>query len=149
MNKNINQLLIFNLPTKSSQIIRFSFVGAVCLGFNTLSLYILIEFAHLHYLISTVIAFFFSNLLGFFLNKYYTFRTLKTNIYRELYKYYAVMTSSFTANLLLMIILVGLFKIWAIYASLGVAVILYVYNYTMHKNWSFRIKRANEEVKIK
>ncbi len=149
MGKNINHSLIFNLLNKSSQIIRFSFVGAFCLGFNTLILYVLMEFGHLHYLLSTIIAFFFSNLLGFFLNKYYTFRALKTSIWKELYKYYAVMTSSFIANLLLMVILVDLFKLWAIYASLLVAIILYIYNYLMHKNWSFRMKRASQKVKIR
>jgi putative flippase GtrA len=141
--------IIINLLTQSRQIVKFTFVGAFCLGINTLILYFLIEVAYFHYLISTIIGFFLSNLVGFFLNKYYTFQAIKTNVFKELYKYYTVMTSSFLANLCFMVILVDLFKIWAIYASLLVAVILYIYNYLMHRNWSFKIKRANQKLKIR
>lgn len=87
---------------------------------------------------ATIIGFFFSNLLGFFLNKYFTFKVTNTNIFKEIYKYYAVMTSSFIANLLAMFIFVKILNIWIVYASLMVAIVFYIYNYLMHKNWSFK-----------
>ncbi len=133
-------LFITKFFNRFSQIIRFTLVGGFCLGFATLILYICVEIFNIHYLIATIIGFFLSNLLGFFLNKYYTFQAKTTKIWQELYKYYAVMTFSFIANLGCMFILVDLLKIWAVYASLIVAVIFYIYNYLMHKNWSFKIK---------
>lgn len=132
------------LSTKQREVLKFLFVGAFCLLVNTGILYLLIEIAKIQYLIATIIGFFLSNLLGFFLNKYYTFQARKTSIWKELYKYYAVMTSSFLVNLALMAILVDVFKIWAIYASLIVAVILTTYNYLMHKKWSFKIKKKSK-----
>jgi putative flippase GtrA len=123
---------------QKKQIIKFSAVGGLCLTFNLLILWILTDYFAVEDLIATIIGFFFSNLLGFFLNKYFTFKVTNTNIFKEIYKYYAVMTSSFIANLVIMFILVKIFKIWVIYASLIVSVIFYIYNYLMHKNWSFK-----------
>lgn len=120
------------------EIIKFSIVGALCLTFNVTILWILTDKFTVEEMMATIIGFFFSNLLGFFLNKYFTFKVTNTNIWKEIYKYYAVMTSSFLANLVLMFILVKLLDIWIVYASLMVAIIFYVYNYLMHKNWSFK-----------
>lgn len=123
---------------QKKQIIKFTGVGGLCLSFNLLILWILTDYFAVEDLTATIIGFFLSNLLGFFLNKYFTFKVTNTNIFKEIYKYYAVMTSSFIANLMIMFILVKIFKIWVIYASLIVSVIFYIYNYVMHKNWSFK-----------
>jgi putative flippase GtrA len=120
------------------EIIKFSIVGALCLTFNISILWILTDKFAVEEMIATIIGFFFSNLLGFFLNKYFTFKATNTNIWKEIYKYYAVMTSSFIANLFLMFILVKLLNIWIVYASLMIGIIFYIYNYLMHKNWSFK-----------
>lgn len=120
------------------EIIKFSIVGALCLTFNVAILWILTDKFAVEEMMATIIGFFFSNLLGFFLNKYFTFKVTNTNIWKEIYKYYAVMTSSFIANLFLMFILVKLLNIWIVYASLMIAIIFYIYNYLMHKNWSFK-----------
>ncbi|WP_066119763.1 GtrA family protein [Geminocystis sp. NIES-3709] len=123
---------------RKKQIIKFSAVGGLCLTFNLAILWILTDYFKVEDLTATIIGFFLSNLLGFLLNKYFTFKVTNTNIFKEIYKYYAVMTSSFIANLMLMFILVKILHIWVIYASLIVSVIFYVYNYLMHKNWSFK-----------
>ncbi|MBL1208661.1 GtrA family protein [Geminocystis sp. GBBB08] len=120
------------------EIIKFTIVGIVCLSFNIVILWILTDKFKVEEIMATIIGFFFSNLLGFFLNKYFTFKITNTNIFKEIYKYYAVMTSSFIANLFLMFILVKIFHIWIVYASLMVAILFYIYNYFMHKNWSFK-----------
>lgn len=120
------------------EIIKFSIVGALCLTFNIGILWILTDKFAVEEMMATIIGFFFSNLLGFFLNKYFTFKVTNTNIWKEIYKYYAVMASSFIANLFLMFILVKLLNIWIVYASLMIAIIFYIYNYLMHKNWSFK-----------
>lgn len=129
---------IKNTIQSKKEIIKFSMVGGICLTFNIGILWLLTSYFKIEDLTATVIGFFLSNLLGFFLNKYFTFKVTNTNIFQEIYKYYAVMTSSFIANLFLMFILVKIFKIWVVYASIMVAIIFYIYNYLMHKNWSFK-----------
>ncbi|NCO74522.1 MAG: GtrA family protein [Cyanobacteria bacterium] len=123
---------------QKKEIIKFTLVGGLCLTFNLGILWILTDKFFLEEMLATIIGFFLSNLLGFFLNKYFTFKVRNTNIWKEIYKYYAVMTSSFIANLIAMFILVKLLNIWIVYASLMIAIIFYVYNYFMHKNWSFK-----------
>lgn len=147
MQKYPFQIFLDKLTSQQKEVLRFLSVGILCLSFNTIILYILIEINKIQYLIATVIGFFLSNLLGFFLNKYFTFRALKTNIWREIYKYYSVMGSSFLVNLFLMKILVDIFKIWAIYASLIIAVIMTTYNYLLHKKWSFKLKTKKKVLK--
>ncbi len=120
------------------EIVKFSVVGALCLTFNVVILWILTDKFAVEEMMATIIGFFFSNLLGFFLNKYFTFKVTNTSILKEIYKYYTVMTSSFIANLILMFVLVKILNIWIVYASLLVAIIFYIYNYLMHKNWSFK-----------
>jgi putative flippase GtrA len=124
----------------SKQIVKFSLVGGLCLGFNTILLICLVELLNINGIIATVIGFFLSNLLGFFLNKYYTFCSLGKQLWQELIKYYTVMTSSFLMTIILVTIFVYLFKIWVVYGNLLTAVIMYIYNYIMHKNWSFKFK---------
>ncbi|BAQ60075.1 hypothetical protein GM3708_481 [Geminocystis sp. NIES-3708] len=123
---------------KKKEIIKFTLVGALCLTFNVFILWFLTDKFAVEEMMATIIGFFFSNLLGFFLNKYFTFKVTNTNIFKEIYKYYAVMTSSFIANLLAMFIFVKILNIWIVYASLMVAIVFYIYNYLMHKNWSFK-----------
>lgn len=123
---------------KKKEIIKFTLVGGLCLTFNIFILWFLTDKFAVEEMMATIIGFFFSNLVGFFLNKYFTFKVTNTNIFKEIYKYYAVMTSSFIANLLAMFILVKILNIWIVYASLMVAIIFYIYNYLMHKNWSFK-----------
>lgn len=147
MGKYPFQFFLDKLTSQQKEVLRFLCVGILCLSFNTVILVITIKIAKLQYLIATVIGFFFSNLLGFFLNKYFTFRALKTNIWQEIYKYYSVMGSSFFVNLGLMAILVDIFKIDAIYASLIIAVIMTTYNYLLHKKWSFKLKTKKKVLK--
>jgi len=134
-------MLLNRLTKQQKEVLKFLSVGILCLSFNTMILLVLIELCSMQYLIATIIGFFLSNLLGFFLNKYFTFQSFHTNIWREIYKYFSVMGSSFLANLVLMKILVDFFKIWAIYASLIIAVIMTTYNYLLHKQWSFKNKK--------
>lgn len=138
---------IDKLSPKKKEILKFLCVGAFCLLFNTILLYFLTEIINIQDLIAIAICFFCSNLVGFFLNKYFTFKAFKTNIWRELYKYYSVMGSSFLFNLILSAILIEVFKIWVIYASLIVAFIMTTYNYLLHTKWSFKIKNTRQKKK--
>lgn len=138
MNDNVDYHTLIKHIYRRKQIIKFTSVGALCLVANLGILWFLTEKLNLEDIIATIISFFLSNFLGFFLNKYFTFRAKNTNLFQEIYKYYAVMSSSFIANIICMVILVKFLKIWVIYATLIVSAIFYIYNYFMHKNWSFK-----------
>jgi putative flippase GtrA len=122
----------------NSQFIRFAIVGGFCAALNLISLYVLTSLLKINYMLSTLIALIGINFLGFYLNKYYTFETDKSRFWQELWKYYSVMFSSFLLNLFFMYLLVDIFKMWYIYASITITIGFIIYNFLMHKNWSFK-----------
>lgn len=121
-----------------SKFLRFCLVGGFCALLNLFILYILTTILNWHYILSTIFLMFSVNVLGFYLNKRYTFKTEKKRFWRELWKYQTVMFSSFITILLLMYLLVDVFRIWYIYANIIITVGTTSYNFLMHKNWSFR-----------
>lgn len=119
----------------------FVLVGGFCLGLNTLVLWWLTSVLGLHYLVSTLIAFFAITPLGFLLNKVLTFRTRREYARIELPRYFAAMAASLGANLALMVLLVSVLGVWYLLASLIVAVTLVCVNFLTSDRWSFRVQR--------
>jgi putative flippase GtrA len=116
-------------------------VGGFCLALNTFALWAMTSLAGLHYLLSTLIAFFAITPLGFLLNKSLTFRTRRELAPIELPRYFAAMAASLSANLALMYVLVSVLGVWYVAASLAVAVLLVVVNFLTSDLWSFRAER--------
>jgi putative flippase GtrA len=121
----------------SQQFRRFIFFGIICNILGVLSIYIFTEYLKLHYIISLIIALIYVNFIGFCFNKFYTFNTSKKLFWQELWKYYNVMLSGFCINIFSMFVLVDIFKIWYITATLIVTVGLTFFNFFLHKFWSF------------
>ena len=116
----------------------FVLVGGFCLAVNTVVLWLLTSVLGFHYLLSTVIAFASITPLGFLLNKVITFRTPRERAPIELPRYFTAMAASFAANLLLMWLLVSVFGMWYLAASILVAVTLVICNFLTSDRWSFR-----------
>ncbi len=124
-----------------SKFLRFSIIGAFCNILNLVSLYFFTTLLNLHYIFSTIISMIFLNTLGFYLNKRYTFKTKQKHFWSELWKYHTVMFSSFLSILLLMYLLVDILHIWYLYANIIISIGMVLYNFLMHKNWSFKQSR--------
>lgn len=116
----------------------FVLVGGLCLGMNTLVLWLLVSGLGMNYLIATLLAFLTITPLGFLLNKILTFRTRREYAPIELPRYFAAMATSLGANLLLMYVLVSLLSLWYLAASVLVAATLVVANFIASDRWSFR-----------
>ncbi|WP_324282911.1 GtrA family protein [Cyanobacterium aponinum UTEX 3221] len=127
------------------RIFRFLGVGGFCAGLSLIIMYILTSIIHINYLISTVITIIVTNFIGFYLNKYYTFQTKKKLFWRELWKYYSVMLSSYILNVFAMYVLVDLVNIWYLYANILLMAILTPFNYFFHKKWSFNKKKPSSK----
>ncbi|MEB3312053.1 MAG: GtrA family protein [Snowella sp.] len=126
------------------RIFKFLGVGGFCAGLSLLIMYGFTSLLGINYLISTVISIVVTNFIGFALNKYYTFQTHKKLFWREMWKYYSVMLSSYILNVIIMYFLVDFINIWYIYANILLIVILTPYNYLLHRNWSFKKKVVNQ-----
>ena len=122
-----------------SRFAAFVLVGGFCLAVNTVVLWLLTSVLGLHYLASTLIAFFTITPLGFLLNKVITFRTPRAHARIELPRYFFAMAASLGANLGLMYLLVSVLGVWYLVASILVAVTLVVANFLTSDRWSFRV----------
>ncbi|NCR42566.1 MAG: GtrA family protein [Microcystis aeruginosa W13-11] len=121
---------------------KFLLVGLFCTLQNVFWLYLLTTILKFHYLISTIILMITVNSLGFYLNKRYTFKTYKTRtikaVFKELIKYHTVMLSSSLIILGLMYVFVDIFRIWYILSNLVISIGMSIYNFLIHKRWTFK-----------
>jgi putative flippase GtrA len=129
---------ISDLYSKNKKLIRFLGVGSICAAYNLAILYYLTSIFRFHYLFSFILVFITGNLLGFYLNKRYTFNTRKALFWKELLKYYSVMTSNFILGFILMFVMVNILRIWYFYAMILLTIAGTAYNYWLHSKWSFK-----------
>lgn len=121
----------------AGKFLSYTVIGGFCLLLNLFVLWALTSALGLHYLLSTMIAFFTLTPIGFWLNKWLTFGTRRELVRVELPRYFSTMAASFAANLVLMYVLVSVLSLWYLAASLVVAALLLVFNFFVNDRWSF------------
>jgi putative flippase GtrA len=131
--KQINRIY-----SKNKKLVRFLSVGGTCAVYNLAMLYYLTSILKFHYLFAFILVFITGNLIGFYLNKYYTFKTQRNLFWKELLKYYTVMTSNFILGFILMFVMVNILKIWYFSAMVILTAAGTVYNFWLHSKWSFQ-----------
>jgi putative flippase GtrA len=122
----------------SWKFLRFVLVGSLGYISSILIIYSLTEKLKLHYIISWQVAWFFSNLLTFSINKLYTFNSKKRNFGFEIWRYYLVNSSSLFFAIIGVYVMVEAFRVNYLMASVLVSLISLFYNFILHKKWSFK-----------
>ena len=121
----------------NNRLLRFLLVGGICFGINLAILYTGTELFGFHYLVSTIISILVTNILGWLLNRNWTFDAKHREPIRQLLKYLAANSMSYLVSLALMALLVSVLNTNYLLASAIVAVAMALINYALHKNWSF------------
>ena len=121
----------------ATRFLKYSLAGAACALLNLVLLWLLTSVVGLHYLVSTMIAFFALTPIGFWLQKLFTFQTPRAAAPIEWPRYFITMGSSLFANLLLMYVLVSLLGLWYLAASVVVTLLFLVMNFLVNDRWSF------------
>ena len=119
----------------------YALIGGSCALLNLVLLWLLTSVLGLHYLVSTMIAFFALTPVGFWLQKLVTFRTPRASAGFEWPRYFATMGTSFAANLGLMYLLVSIAGVWYLAASVIVTLLLLATNFLVNDRWSFALRR--------
>lgn len=122
----------------SWKFLRFVLVGSLGYISSILIIYLLTEKLKLHYIISWQVAWFFSNLLTFSINKLYTFNSKKRSFWFEIWRYYLVNSSSLFFAIIGVYVMVEAFRVNYLMASVLVSLISLFYNFILHKKWSFK-----------
>jgi putative flippase GtrA len=127
---------VTKIPAK--ELFRFAIVGTFCFGAGIASLYVLTEYGQIHYLLSMAISLLIVNLIGWALNRVWTFESRTQDTKQEFARYLAVNVAGFGITLLLMAVLVSGFGMNYLIASMIVAALMMLANFIIHRNWSFR-----------
>ena len=117
--------------------VRFLAVGGGSALLNLALLWMLVDLLGVPYLVACAISFFALNGLGYLLNKSITFRRGRAVRWHELWRYFAVMAASLAANLALMALLVGVWRVPYLMASVVVTIVLAAVNFVAHRGVTF------------
>ena len=129
--------------TPLKELVRFIFVGTFCFGVGIASLYMLTEYGRLHYLLSMTISLLIVNLIGWALNRVWTFESTARETKKEFARYLGVNIVGFGITLILMALFVSVLGINYLVASVIVAALMMLANFVVHRNWSFRHRGGN------
>ncbi len=122
------------------QVSKFVIVGGLGALLNISILFVLTEVFKVFYLISEIIAFIFSALQNYLLNKIWTFKEkLKNTIIQKWVKYFIISTISLLVNLSILYILVEFFDFWYLFAEIGAIMFSFVINFIGNKIWTFKV----------
>lgn len=118
------------------QIVKFSFVG----GINTLVsliIYYGMVCVGIDFMISTVVGYIGSSLIGYILNRFWVFQVKQTKLVNSLLKYYVVYGSSLMINIGCMYLWVNILSISEMWAPIITLFVTVPYNYIFSKVWIF------------
>jgi putative flippase GtrA len=116
---------------------RYGVTGLLGASLNVVVAVILTEYVGLNYLVSLAICSAMVIVVGFFLNKSWTFRQRGTNVGAEFLRYALVTGANVPVGLVSCALLVSVAKIPYAYAIAIVAVVFAPLTYVIHRAWTF------------
>jgi len=116
----------------------YCFFGGIAALIYLSLLYVFTSIFNIYYIISIILAQPFAILTNFFLNKYYNFKihTQKTRV--QLIKFTTVVLGGIGINVILLYIFVEFFGIFYMLGAFIATLIVAIYSYLFHKNFSFK-----------
>ena len=111
------------------------FTGTVV---DVASLYLFVNFLHIHLLVSTALSFLLAVINNFTLNKYWTFKNKSSNIRKQFIKFVIVSCIGLVLTEISMVIFVYGLKIWYVFSKLITSGIVLLWNFLANKYWTFK-----------
>lgn len=120
------------------QFIKYLFVGGAAFVFDFGTLYILTEYAGIHYLVSAVVAFIIGLNVNYFLAKFLVFKDSKIKDIKKEYFFIVIISlSALFLNQLFLFILTEKIGLYYLYSKIITTAILLVYNFIIRKVYIF------------
>jgi putative flippase GtrA len=126
---------------------RFAMIGGACFVGNLAVLWICTSLLGIQYLVSVIISFVTTNLLGYLGNRVFAFRSTARHRMGEAARYYASALLSLAACMAMMKVLVEQFHWHYLAANALAGVVLMLSNFALHSAWTFpaRFRRGAAE----
>lgn len=119
---------------------RFLGVGGLCFALNLLVLWLGTRVLGIHYLGAVVISALVCGVVGFALNRVWTFEA-RGDFWPQLGRYLVVNAGAFALNIALTALLVSGLGVPVLLASSGLAIALAALNFVLHGKWSFKTRK--------
>jgi putative flippase GtrA len=126
------------LKTHGVQLARFCIVGALCYVAGMAVLLCLCELGGFHYVIGYLSAFLVTNTMGYLLNGRFTFGAASAG-HSSMARYMLVNVMLLTANTLALMMLVEVFHLWYVAATVVLAAINIPVSFIAHRTVSYRL----------
>lgn len=121
--------------------VRFAVVGTLCFVTGLVGVYLLTELLRWHYLVSTTVAVIAANVLGWLLNRAWTFELRTRRSLPEFLRYGFVNACAMAVSLTLVGVLVSGLGVHYLVACALVALAMAVVNFHIHGRWSLLSRR--------
>ncbi|MGO9378765.1 MAG: glycosyltransferase [Dissulfurispiraceae bacterium] len=126
------------IPKKYAVFLKYAVVGCTGTAIDVGSLYLFVEFLHIHLLLATAMSFTLAVINNFALNKYWTFQYRSGNIRKQLIKFLIVSITGLVLTELSMALLVYNLKIWYMASKLITSGLVLMWNFLANKYWTFK-----------
>ena len=115
------------------QLFRFGIVGFTAFLIDAGLLFILTEFCHIHYLISSIISFVVSLVYNYILSIFWVFDVQKKQTYKEVLLFIILSIIGLGLNKLIMYLGVDLLHIYYMFCKVLATIIVMIYNFITRK----------------
>lgn len=137
-NLTINQICKVNERLNLGQVIRYVIVGGTCATIEFTVFSSLVLYYHIHYLVANVLAFFTAFIVGFFLQKHWTFKNYEKKYVKQMTKCFTVVSIGFLLNTFLIYVFIGVIGLHVFIGKPLQLFIVFFWNYSGQRFWTFR-----------
>jgi len=121
--------------------LKFTVSGGVAALSKLACFYFMFSILHVFYLVSSAAAFVLSSIVGFFMQKYFTFNNLsKEDMHQQANIFFFVSFVNLGVNLIIMYVFVGLLGIKEMLAQFITLGIIALWNFFIYQNFIFKKK---------
>ncbi len=124
--------------------VRFGLVGGLCFGVGMLGVWLLTDGLGWHYLLSTMLAMLAANVLGWLLNRTWTYDVQASRSLAEFVRYAGVNVLAAGLSLALLALLVSAAGVHYLVACALVALTMAALNFQLHGRWSLKARRDDD-----
>ena len=132
-----------NLIKKYRELILYGIFGVLTTIVNILVYYICSNLLHIHYLISTIIAWVISVLFAYTTNRKFVFESKNKNIVKEIISFFSFRILSGIIDVAIMYIFVDIFKWDDLIVKILSNVVVIILNYIFSKLFIFKKESSN------
>ena len=126
------------IPQKYAVFFKYAIVGCLGTAIDMGSLYVFVEFLHIHLLLAAAMSFILAVINNFILNKYWTFQNKSSNIRKQFIKFLIVSITGLLLTELFMALFVYDLKIWYMASKLITSGLVLIWNFLANKYWTFK-----------